>query len=102
VQEIVSLDAAMCFSLWDSIDISWIHRGIDREEGGILTMWDNKVFKCETSMEGKGYVLVQGDYNNGVSGTAVKVLIMNIYGPCSNKDKVLLWKEVEDKLATAN
>jgi len=27
---------------------------------------------------------------------------MNIYAPCSNKDKVLLWKEVEDNLATAN
>jgi len=32
----------------------------------------------------------------------VKVLIINIYAPCSNKDEVLLWKEVEDKLATAN
>jgi len=27
---------------------------------------------------------------------------MNIYAPCSNKDKVLLWKEVEEKLATTN
>jgi len=29
-------------------------------------MRDNKVFKRETSMEGKGFILVMGDYNSGV------------------------------------
>jgi len=65
-------------------------------------MWDNKVFKCETSVEGKGFLIVMGDYSSGASGTVVKVLIMNIYAPYSKKDKVLLWKEVKDKLASAN
>jgi len=55
-------------------------------------MWDNKVFKCESSVDGKGFVLVMGIICCGASDTAVKVLIMNIYAPCSIKDKVLLWK----------
>jgi len=53
-------------------------------------MWHNKVFKCESSVESKGFVLVLGDYYCGGSGAVVKVLIMNIYAPCSNKDKVFL------------
>jgi len=65
-------------------------------------MWDNKVFKCESSVEGKCFVLIMGDYCCGGSGTVVTVLIMNIYAPCSNKDKVLLWKEVENMLAIGN
>jgi len=99
--KLVRLDDALCYNLWDSNDISWVHRGVAREGGGILTMWDNKVFKCESSVEGKGFVLVMGDYCCAGSGSVVKVLIMNIYAPCSIKDKVLLWK-IENKLAIAN
>jgi len=60
------------------------------------------VFKCEKSLEEKGYVLVEGVYSSSAPGTTMKVLIMNIYTPCSYKDKVLLWKDIEDKLASAN
>ena len=104
VQEtkLVKLDDAMCYNLWESNDISWVHKGVDKEGGGILTMWDNKLFKCESSVKGKGFVLVMGDYCCGESGVVVKVLILNIYAPCSIKDKVLLWKEVENKLIIAN
>ena len=31
--KLVSLNASKCFSLWGSNDISWVHRGIDSEEG---------------------------------------------------------------------
>jgi len=31
--KLVSLDVAKSFSLWDSNDISWIHRGIDKKAG---------------------------------------------------------------------
>ena len=87
VQEtkLVSLNTSNCFSLWGSNDISWVHRGIDREGEGILTMWDNKVFKCVSVEEGKGYVLLAVDYKYGASDSNVKVLIMNVYAPCSNK-----------------
>ena len=104
VQEtkLVSLYASPCFSLWGSNDISWVHRGIACEGWGILTLCDNKVFKCDLSVKGKGFVLVVEDYKCGVSGPNVNVLIMNIYAPCSNKEKVLLWRKLEDKLANSN
>lgn len=70
-----------------------------REGGGILIMWDNKVFKSASSMDERGYVLVEGEYLCGASGSQVKVAIMNIYAPCSNREKVLLWKDIENILA---
>ena len=60
------------------------------------------MFKSDKNVEGKGFVLVEGVYSNSASSTAVKVLVMNIYALCSNKDKVLFWKEVEEKLATTS
>jgi len=85
VQEIklVKLDDAMCYNLWESNDITWVHRGsierVDREGEGILTMWNNKMFKCESYVEGKSFILVMEDYNYEGSDTIVKVLIMNTY-----------------------
>jgi len=65
-------------------------------------MWDNKVFNCTKSVDGKGYVLVEGEYNCVTSGKNVKVVIMNIYAPCPSKEKVLLWRAIQDMLASVN
>ena len=100
--KLVSLNVSKCFNIWGSNDISWVHRGIDREGVRIVTMWDNKIFNCDMSEEGNGFVLVVRDYKYGVFGQDVKVLIMNIYAPCSNKEKMIICREVEDKLASAN
>jgi len=40
--------------------VSWVHRGVEKEGGGILTMWDNQQFKCNKSVEGKGFILIVG------------------------------------------
>jgi len=104
VQEtkLINVSASKCFGLWGSKDVSWVYRGIDSEGGGILTMWDNKVFNCTKFVDGKGYVLVEGEYKCITSGKDVKVVIMNIYAPCSSKEKMLLWREVQDMLASVN
>jgi len=39
--KLTSLCSKKCYSLWRSNEISWIHRGVDKEGGGILTMWSN-------------------------------------------------------------
>jgi len=53
-------------------------------------LWDNKVFNCTKFVDGKGYVLVEGEYKYVSSCKVVKVVMMNIYAPCSSKEKVLL------------
>jgi len=100
--KLISVSAFKCFGFWGSNDVSWIHKGIDNEGGGILTLWDKKVFNCTKSVDGKGYVLIEGVYNCISSGKDVKVVIMNIYTPCPNKEKMLLWREIQDVLASVN
>jgi len=97
VQEtkLTKLDDSKCYSLWGSNDISWIHRGADKEGGGILTLWDNKKFTCSRSEEGKGFILTEGMYKSGDSVVGVKVIVLNVYALCSNSDKVVLWRDIE-------
>jgi len=89
VQEtkLINVNASKCFSLWGSNDASWIHKGTDKEGRGILTMWDTKVFKCDRSVDGKGFVLVIWQYIGGESGIDVNVVVLNVYAPCSNNEK---------------
>jgi len=39
--------------MWGNNQIKWVHRGVDKEGGGILTMWNNQIFKCSKIEEGK-------------------------------------------------
>jgi len=68
---------------------------VDKEGGGILTLWDNKKFTCSRLEEGKGFILTEGMYKSGDSVVGVKVAVLNIYAPCSNSDKVVLWRDLE-------
>jgi len=65
-------------------------------------MWHYKVFKCVISADGRGFVIIEGEYKCDASGIDVNVAIMNVYAPCSTKEKVLLWREIENMLANVN
>ena len=43
-----------------SNDIGWVHKNVDKEGEGILTLWNNNVFQCERIEEGKGFIAVEG------------------------------------------
>ena len=93
--KLISLCSQKCFSLWGSNDIGWIHRGINKEGGGILTMWNNQEFKCIRSVEGKGFIVSEGEYLYGGSDQFIPVVIINVYSPCSNSEKHTLWGNIE-------
>lgn len=44
--KLVHISEERCFALWRSNQICWKHGGIDKEGGGLLTMWNNQVFSC--------------------------------------------------------
>jgi len=46
-------------------------------------------------VEDKGFILIVGKYRCGGAMNSVNVAIMNVYGPCSNNDKFILWREIE-------
>jgi len=54
VQEIksVHLCYAKCYSLCGYNGMSWVHKEVEKESGGVLTMWNNQTFNCLRSLRG--------------------------------------------------
>jgi len=79
-----------------SNEITWVHRNVENEGGGILTMWSNRVFQCRRVEESKGFIVTEGEYNigRGWGSQAVSVGFINVYSSCSIKDKIALWAEL--------
>jgi len=65
-------------------------------------MWDNKVFSCSRSVEGSRFILIEGTYKSGDYDSGVKVVVINVYAPCTNREKVLLWREIEALMVNVN
>lgn len=61
---------------------------------GILTLLNNKVFNCILIEDGKGYVVIVGDYILDWGGQVARVGIINVYSSCSNNDKLVLWDHI--------
>jgi len=51
---------------------------VDKEGGGVLTMWNNMIFKCIRTKEDKGFVLIVGEYKCGGVDQYVSMTFMNV------------------------
>jgi len=40
----LSVNGEKVYNLWCDNDVKWVHVGVDKEGGGILTTWHNKNF----------------------------------------------------------
>jgi len=92
--KLVNVNYQQCYSLWGSNSISWVHRSVDMEGGGILTLWNQNVFLCDRTLEGKGYMVIEGKYKIGRGDSVVRVGIINVYSTGSNIDKAVLWENL--------
>jgi len=63
--------------LWGSNEISWVHRSVELERWGILTLWNNKVFMCDRIEQGNGYIVIEGKYRVRDGNKVVQVGIVN-------------------------
>jgi len=69
---------------------------------GILTMWYNQIFKCTRIVEGKGFVVIIGEYKIGEGEQVVKADIINVYSSCLISEKMELWEDIENIKDTDN
>ena len=63
-------------NLWDDNDLKWVHRGVDKEGGGILTTSHNKNFNCQKI---KGHILILGKLLNVGGKQPMYTTIINVY-----------------------
>jgi len=69
---------------------------------GYLDYVGQQGVSCSRSVEGSGFILIEGTYRSGDYDSGVKVVVINVYAPCTNREKVLLWREIEALLVNVN
>ncbi|GKC71500.1 RNA-directed DNA polymerase, eukaryota, partial [Tanacetum coccineum] len=66
--------------------------------GGILTMWDSRVFSMEHSIIERNFLGVIGSW----AGVSSKIGLLNVYAPQSSTSKEALWLSIEPLLISSN
>lgn len=60
-----NIDMKMVNSIWGSDDVDYVNKDVVGRSGGILLMWDNKVFNKNQVINEPGFVAVLGIYWSG-------------------------------------
>ncbi|GJR98251.1 cysteine-rich receptor-like protein kinase [Tanacetum coccineum] len=66
--------------------------------GGILTMWDSRVFTMEHCINERNFLGVIGSW----AGVSSKICLLNVYAPQSSTSKEALWLSIEPLLISSN
>lgn len=89
VEEFTELEGRL---LWKSIeDVKWSCEGSSGRSGGILTFWDDSKFRCSSHWCIGGVVVMVGRWRE----TGEDLCIVNVYAPCEEMDKRLLWDRLQ-------
>ncbi|GKV27391.1 hypothetical protein SLEP1_g36564 [Rubroshorea leprosula] len=72
-------------------DFDWVAKASNGRSGGLLSVWNSKVFRKNGVIEGENYLGVCGLW--GEEDTVV--YIINIYSPCLLMGKKALWEELQ-------
>ncbi|KAL8473783.1 hypothetical protein ACS0TY_030582 [Phlomoides rotata] len=82
---------SICKSVWGVSKFNWASKESEGGAGGILTIWNDEVF-CETSSWfTRGMLIVNGFWR----GDGALCCIINVYAPCIQSEKIVLWDEIK-------
>ncbi|GKV21933.1 hypothetical protein SLEP1_g31856 [Rubroshorea leprosula] len=85
------IDRYMCSRIWGSVEFDWCFKPSNGMSGGLLCVWDAKVFKKREILEGNNFIGVYGVWGK----EETPVYILNIYSPCTLAGKRGLWEELQ-------
>ncbi|KAL8512552.1 hypothetical protein ACS0TY_018873 [Phlomoides rotata] len=85
------IESKLCRELWCDFNFDWAYKEADGRSGGILTICNNSMF-CKTSVwHIKGILVINGYWRED----GMKCIIINIYAPCSLREKAELWDTIK-------
>ena len=87
------IDKSLCQALWGDDDVSWEMHPAENTAGGLLCIWNDKRFKVERKVTGRGFILLEGTWIN----EAQNVCIINVYAPCDTQNKRVLWESLRQQ-----
>lgn len=80
-------DVAGC---WGSIDFSYSAIQSQGRSGGLVSIWDSRIFKVSEIIKSR-YLLATIGRWEGIQGDTI---LVNVYGPHSSIEKKKLWEEL--------
>ncbi|GKA82834.1 RNA-directed DNA polymerase, eukaryota [Tanacetum coccineum] len=96
--KLVNFDQSCIRSIWPHSYVTFASSDSVGASGGILTMWDSRVFSMEQSFCNRNYVGVYGSW----IGVSSKIGLINVYSPQSSSQKEELWVSIENLIASVN
>ncbi|XP_076956364.1 uncharacterized protein LOC143631487 [Bidens hawaiensis] len=75
---------------WDNSHFNFVIQGSTGRSGGLIYIWDEKVFKKRQTLCTRNYILIEGTMK-GVDGV---VFVVNVYAPQETSLKKDLWEEL--------
>ncbi|GJS39763.1 putative RNA-directed DNA polymerase, eukaryota [Tanacetum coccineum] len=93
-----SVDQSLIRSLWPRSYAQFAFSGSVGASGGILTMWDSRVFTMEQTFCDRNFLGITGSW----VGMANKVGLLNVYAPQSCLLKEALWSSIESLVTSVN
>lgn len=86
-----SINPSFIRSLWPRSFVEFACSDSSSSSGGILTMWDSRLFSMELQFVDRNYLGVVGAWN----GCRHKIGFLNIYTPQPSNLKEALWNSIE-------
>ncbi|GKU99314.1 hypothetical protein SLEP1_g12182 [Rubroshorea leprosula] len=93
-----AVDNSICRGVWGTDDMEWISKPTAGMSGGLLCVWNPKVFKLTEVIEGDNFIGVTGVWGED----KILVHILNIYSPCQVTGKRALWEELQRLILSRN
>ncbi|GJT23006.1 putative reverse transcriptase domain-containing protein [Tanacetum coccineum] len=93
-----SCDMFYIRSIWPHSYADFIHGGSVGASGGILTMWDSRMFDVEHKVIDQNFIGVIGTW----VGVNKKIGLLNVYAPQSSALKEALWLSMNSLLSSYN
>jgi exonuclease III len=84
----------LCASLWGSVTQSYSYRPAVGASGGLLTMWDSSSVVVWSSFSLDHVLIIHGCFTD----TNDEFYLFNVYAPCDNGAKQLLWNSLTEQL----
>ncbi|GKV48207.1 hypothetical protein SLEP1_g55033 [Rubroshorea leprosula] len=91
-----NVDRSICRRVWGTNDFDWVAKASNGRSGGLLCVWNSKVFRKKGVVEGENYLGVCRLW--GEEDTLV--YIINICSPCLLMGKRALWEELQRLIAS--
>ncbi|KAL8472766.1 hypothetical protein ACS0TY_029839 [Phlomoides rotata] len=89
--KIEKIEEKIVKELWFDRDFDWVWRESEGREGGIISIWNRKVFSKISLWHIHGMLVVNEIW---LEDNAL-VMIINVYAPCNVSDKVQLWDAIK-------